>query len=91
MKAPKLAEEINFDGLVGPTHNYTGLSWGNIASKNHKGKTSSLRGAGQAIARLHGLAPEDLAGPALMSQSYTALDDLTRILQLGSLYDFQQA
>ena len=24
--------EINFDGIVGPTHNYAGLSWGNIAS-----------------------------------------------------------
>lgn len=25
--------EANFDGLVGPTHNYAGLSFGNIASK----------------------------------------------------------
>ncbi|MEO8383736.1 MAG: N-succinylarginine dihydrolase [Betaproteobacteria bacterium] len=30
------AVEANFDGLVGPTHNYSGLSFGNIASaKNH--------------------------------------------------------
>lgn len=27
--------EINFDGLVGPTHNYSGLSYGNIASMQH--------------------------------------------------------
>jgi succinylarginine dihydrolase len=26
------AFEINFDGLVGPTHNYSALSWGNVAS-----------------------------------------------------------
>lgn len=26
------AHEYNFDGLVGPTHNYSGLSFGNIAS-----------------------------------------------------------
>mgnify|MGYP006194961147 CR=1 FL=1 len=26
------AVEVNFDGLVGPTHNYAGLSHGNIAS-----------------------------------------------------------
>lgn len=39
------ATEINFDGLVGPTHNYTGLSWGNIASENNKGETSSPRRA----------------------------------------------
>lgn len=28
--------EVNFDGLVGPTHNYSGLSYGNVASVNHK-------------------------------------------------------
>ena len=26
------AYEVNFDGLVGPTHNYSGLSYGNVAS-----------------------------------------------------------
>ncbi len=29
------AHEINFDGLVGPTHNYAGLSYGNVASTKH--------------------------------------------------------
>lgn len=29
------AFEVNFDGLVGPTHNYSGLSYGNIASVEH--------------------------------------------------------
>src|SRR5579863_7208018 len=29
------AQEMNFDGLVGPTHNYAGLSLGNIASQKH--------------------------------------------------------
>ncbi|MCH8552705.1 MAG: N-succinylarginine dihydrolase [Natronospirillum sp.] len=28
--------EVNFDGLVGPTHNYAGLSYGNIASERHQ-------------------------------------------------------
>ncbi|MBQ4851766.1 N-succinylarginine dihydrolase [Pseudoalteromonas sp. MMG012] len=27
--------EVNFDGLVGPTHNYAGLSYGNVASLNN--------------------------------------------------------
>ncbi len=27
--------EINFDGLIGPTHNYAGLSFGNLASQKH--------------------------------------------------------
>ena len=26
------AYEVNFDGIVGPTHNYSGLSYGNVAS-----------------------------------------------------------
>ncbi len=35
------AQEVNFDGLVGPTHNYAGLSFGNVASAKHKALTSS--------------------------------------------------
>jgi succinylarginine dihydrolase len=37
------------------------------------------------------LAPSDLADPALARESMTALDELTRILELGNIYDFQQA
>lgn len=32
--------EINFDGIIGPSHNYSGLSLGNIASATHKGLVS---------------------------------------------------
>ena len=32
--------EINFDGLIGPTHNYAGLSHGNVASELHQNQTS---------------------------------------------------
>lgn len=34
------AHEVNFDGLVGPTHNFAGLSPGNVASQQHAKKTS---------------------------------------------------
>ena len=37
--------EINFDGIIGPTHNYAGLSQGNIASATHKGDASQPRAA----------------------------------------------
>lgn len=37
--------EYNFDGLVGPTHNYGGLSPGNVASVTHGGKASNPREA----------------------------------------------
>lgn len=37
--------EINFDGIVGPSHNYSGLSRGNIASATNAGATSYPRQA----------------------------------------------
>lgn len=37
--------EINFDGLIGPTHNYAGLSPGNIASEANAGAVASPRQA----------------------------------------------
>jgi succinylarginine dihydrolase len=37
--------EVQFDGLVGPTHNYGGLSPGNVASQLHGGQVSSPRSA----------------------------------------------
>lgn len=39
------AKEFNFDGLVGPTHNYAGLSYGNVASKNNQGKIANPKAA----------------------------------------------
>lgn len=37
--------EVNFDGLVGPTHHYGGLASGNLASKKHAFSTSSPKKA----------------------------------------------
>ena len=37
--------EFNFDGIVGPTHNYGGLSVGNVASMAHEGRVSNPRAA----------------------------------------------
>lgn len=39
------AVEVNFDGLIGPTHHYGGLSPGNIASQSHRWQTSRPRQA----------------------------------------------
>ncbi len=39
------AVEANFDGLVGPTHNYAGLSWGNVASKSNVRSVSNPKEA----------------------------------------------
>ena len=37
--------EINFDGIVGPSHNYAGLSVGNLASAKNAGAVSHPRAA----------------------------------------------
>jgi succinylarginine dihydrolase len=51
------AHEVNFDGLVGPTHNYAGLSHGNVASTKNKLSVSSPRQAAlQGIAKMKFLA-----------------------------------
>lgn len=48
-----MLREINFDGIVGPTHNYAGLSLGNIASARHAGQASHPRAAAlQGIAKM---------------------------------------
>jgi succinylarginine dihydrolase len=45
--------EHQFDGLVGPTHNYGGLSQGNVASTSHGGQTSNPRAAAkQGLAKM---------------------------------------
>ena len=37
--------EINFDGIIGPSHNYAGLSLGNLASARNAGDVSRPRAA----------------------------------------------
>ena len=47
--------EYNFDGLIGPTHNYAGLSFGNLASATNKGAASNPREAAlQGLAKMRG-------------------------------------
>lgn len=45
------AFEANFDGLVGPTHNYAGLSFGNVASTGNQSAVANPK-----LAALQGLA-----------------------------------
>lgn len=37
--------EVNFDGLVGPTHNHSGLAFGNLASEKNKTLTANPKKA----------------------------------------------
>lgn len=48
-----MLKEINFDGIVGPSHNYAGLSLGNLASTRNAGQISQPRTAAlQGIAKM---------------------------------------
>lgn len=50
------AVEVNFDGLVGPTHNYAGLSEGNLASERNRDMVSRPRAAAlQGVAKMRAL------------------------------------
>ena len=45
--------EINFDGLIGPSHNYAGLSPGNLAATRNAGAVAHPRAAAlQGIAKM---------------------------------------
>lgn len=54
--------EANFDGLIGPTHNYGGLAPGNLASASNKGSIASPRtGVLEGLAKAKRLADAGLA------------------------------
>lgn len=63
------AREINFDGLVGPTHNYAGLSFGNVASFNNVNSVSNPKQAAlQGLAKMRALAARGFAQAVLPPQ-----------------------
>ena len=48
-----MLREVNFDGIIGPSHNYAGLSLGNLASSANAGQISSPRAAAlQGVAKM---------------------------------------
>ncbi|MEC4719626.1 N-succinylarginine dihydrolase [Noviherbaspirillum sp. CPCC 100848] len=56
------ASEFNFDGLVGPSHNYAGLSFGNVASfSNVKSASNPKEAALQGLAKMRALAARGFA------------------------------
>lgn len=56
-QTPNRAFEINLDGIIGPTHNYGGLSFGNVASMSHSKANSNPREAAkQGLIKMQALA-----------------------------------
>jgi succinylarginine dihydrolase len=63
------AREYNFDGLVGPSHNYAGLSFGNVASfSNVKSASNPKQAALQGLAKMRALAQRGFAQALLPPQ-----------------------
>ncbi len=64
------AREFNFDGLVGPSHNYAGLSFGNVASFNNVNSVSNPKEAAlQGLAKMRALASRGFAQALLPPQA----------------------
>ena len=61
--------EVQFDGLVGPTHNYGGLSPGNVASAAHEGEASNPRAA--VLQGLNTTLLSDIKGGTLLAKTTT--------------------
>ena len=79
------ALEANFDGLVGPTHNYGGLSYGNVASSNNSARPSNPKQAAQqGLLKMKSLHDLGMLQGVLAPQSRPDLNTLRRLGFTGS-------
>lgn len=77
--------EVNFDGLVGLTHNYGGLSAGNVASMSHGGEVSNPREAArQGLAKMRFVAGLGVVQGVLPPHPRPSLSFLRRVGFSGS-------
>ena len=77
--------EVNFDGLVGLTHNYSGLAHGNVASMSHGGLVSNPKeGALQGLAKMKSLMDAGYAQGVLPPQQRPDLGALRALGFSGS-------
>ncbi len=79
------AREANFDGLVGPTHNYAGLSFGNVASKsNAKAISNPKKAALQGLEKMKSLADLGMTQGVLAPQERPDMQTLRSLGFVGS-------
>ncbi|WP_116472886.1 N-succinylarginine dihydrolase [Zobellella maritima] len=77
--------EANFDGLVGPTHNYAGLSYGNVASQSNAQDASNPKEAAkQGLKKMKALSELGLIQGVLAPQERPDIDTLKRLGFTGS-------
>ncbi|WP_282167237.1 N-succinylarginine dihydrolase [Shewanella japonica] len=77
--------EANFDGLVGPTHNYAGLSFGNVASYSNAAQASDPKAAAkQGLLKAKSLADLGMVQGVLAPQERPDIYSLRRMGFSGS-------
>ena len=91
-----MLKEINFDGIVGPSHNYAGLSLGNLASTRNAGQVSQPRAAAlQGIAKMRAnlalgldqglFVPQPRPARGWLAELGTTIDEADPILAANAL------
>ncbi|ABC28784.1 Succinylarginine dihydrolase [Hahella chejuensis KCTC 2396] len=79
------AFEVNFDGLVGPTHNYSGLSYGNVASEtNIRDVSNPKEAAKQGLRKMKALHDMGFKQGVLLPQERPDIATLRRLGFTGS-------
>ncbi len=74
------AQEANFDGLVGPTHNYAGLAFGNVASARNRASDANPREAAlQGLAKMRAMHALGLPQGLIPPQERPHLPTLRRL------------
>jgi len=80
-----MSTEVNFDGLIGPSHNYGGLSHGNVASKNNALRISQPKKAAlQGLEKMNYLRGLGLTQGVLLPQQRPHLPTLRSLGFAGS-------
>jgi len=88
--------EINFDGIVGPSHNFAGLSFGNLAATRNAGATAYPREAAlQGLAKMRTnlalglhqgiLLPHDRPNEAWLARLGLSMASADRVLRANAL------
>ena len=86
------AFEVNFDGLVGPTHNYSGLSYGNVASiGNQSSESNPLEAVLQGLQKMKTLSDLGLKQGLLPPQERPDIATLRRLGFSGSEKDILES
>lgn len=77
--------EVNFDGLIGPTHNYSGLSLGNLASRQNAHLVSNPKAAAlQGLDKMQQLVDKGYKQGFLLPQSRPDINFLRALGFTGS-------